>query len=276
MKPNQKKRVRKAKDKSGFEKLRRKNSVRLARQRMFYGILILLLLLIFSVTAIALFFRVHTITVRGNNFYEDNDIISASGIEEDVNIYLIDDKRVTTALLSAFPYIKTVNVDRDIPSTVTIDVKCDSPDYYTEIGGECFVLSGELRVLERFSSKHALLEKYPECIKLTIGDVKKGIVGSELVFVDEGDGNAGKSLLASLEQSEVYSGVSSVDLSDRFNIHIVYEKRLNVNVGNKDDLALKLRFMNEVIKDLGEAKGSVDMKNVDAAYVLLDSNAEFD
>ncbi len=260
----------------GFERLKRKNTARLFRQRILYTLLIILLLAVFAVGMVAIFFRVHAITVKGNKFYNDSDIISASGIEKDMNIYLIDDNSVVTSILSHFPYVRTVKVEREIPNGITLSLNCDDPNYYTEIAGEFFVLSRDLRVMQRFENKDELLSAHPDIKRLTGGTVSRAISGSELEFVNSAYSKQGKELLAVLEASEIFPGVSSIDFSDRFNVHVTYEGRLKANIGNSDEIELKLRFMNEIIKDLGEARGTIDIKDVEAAYVLLDSAGEYE
>ena len=260
----------------GFERLKRKNSTRLLRQRVLYTVLIVLLLAVFVIGIVGIFFRVHTITVKGNTVYSDSEIISESGIEKDMNIYLIDDRSVSTAILSAFPYVRTVKLTREIPTGVTLTLKCDEPNYYTEIGGECFVLSRELRVMQRFDTKEELLTAHPDIKKLIGGEVRRAVVGSELEYVSKSYSKQAKELLLILESAEVFAGISSIDFSDRFNVQLTYDSRLKANIGNSDDLELKLRFMNEIVKDLGEARGTIDIKDVEAAYVLLDSDADYD
>lgn len=261
----------------GFERLKRKNSRKLFTQRLFYLILLAVLLIVFTVGAVAIFFRVSSVTVKGNgDIYGKDEIVEASGIKKGMNIYLVDDDSVITNLLSAFPYIKTVKVDRNIPSNVTLELRCDLPNYYFEIAGEYFVVSGDLKVVQRYTDKEAMKTDLPNIKKLTAGDIKSAIVGSELVFVNDSYTKALKELLSVLEATELFDGVSSIDLSDRFNMYIVYDSRLKANIGNSDELTLKLRFMNEVVKDLGEARGTIDIKNVEAAYVLLNSEEVYD
>ena len=260
----------------GFERLKRKNSTKLFRRRVVYAVLILVLLAVFLIGTVAIFFRVQTIKVKGNTVYNDGDIIDASGIEKGMNIYLIDDGNVAAGILSKFPYVRTVNVDRSIPSTVTLNLKCDEPNYYVEIVDECFVMSGDLRVMQRFTSKEEVLSAHPNIKRLIGGEISRAVVGSELEYVRKSYTEQAKALLPVLEASEVFDGLSAVDFSDRFNVYVTYDQRLKANIGNSDDLQLKLRFMNEIVKDLGEAKGTIDIKDVEAAYVLLDSDADFD
>lgn len=260
----------------GFERLKRKNKRKLLRRRVFYLVLLAVLLLVFAIGIVAIFFRVSSITVEGNVAYEDSEIIEASGIEKGMNIYLIDDSSVSSRILSQFPYVRTVDVDRNIPGNIVIDMKCDSPDYYFEICGEYFVVSRDMRVMKRFTDKETLKAELPDVIKLTGGDIKTAIVGRELEFVISSYSDTAKQLLSILESTEIFSGVSSVDFSDRFNMYVVYRSRLKANIGNSDETELKLRFMNEIVKDLGEAKGTIDIKDVEAAYVLLNNDEVYD
>ncbi len=260
----------------GFKRLKRKNSTKLFKQRLLYVILLVLLSAVFLVIAVALFFRVSKIKVEGNSLYNDDEIIAASGIVADMNIYLVDETEVGGNIISEYPYVRKVSVLRHIPSTVVLQLECDSPDYYIEINGQFFVISEEQRVLQRFMTKEELLESYPDVIKLTAGDVQSAIVGHKIAYVDDSYKSTGEEVLSALKKSEMYSGISSVDLTDRFNIYVVYDSRLKTNIGNTDDLELKLRFLNEIINDLGDARGTIDLKDVEAGYVLLNSTEIYD
>lgn len=260
----------------GFARLKRKNTVRHVRQRVFYFVLLIVLAAVFLCGAVAIFFRVSSVSVQGNDMYSDEDIKAASGIQDGMNIYLIDDTSVRANILSAFPFVKTVKLTRNVPSGITLLLQCDEPGYYVEINGEFFIVSDDLRVLERMWTKEAVKEKYPKIKKLTAGSIKRAVVGSELAFVNENYSDVGVQLLKVLAASEINEGVTSVDFSDRFNIYVVYDSRLKANLGNTDDIDLKLRFMNEIVKDLGQARGTIDIKDVETGYALLNSTEVYD
>ncbi|MBR5515106.1 MAG: FtsQ-type POTRA domain-containing protein [Clostridia bacterium] len=260
----------------GFRRLKQKNSKRHLKQRLYYFFLLTALLLIFVITVVAVFFRVTDIRVNGNTAYPDKEIIKASGIEKGENIYSVSEKEVQKGVLLDHPYIRSVNVNRVIPNKINIDLKCDTPDFYVDIYGEYYVISPQLKVLERFFSKEELLAKYPEIKLFKAGEVRSAIVGREMELANPNHSEPAKQLLDVLKKNSVYEGVSSVDFSDRFNIRIVYDSRLEANIGNGEELELKLRFMNEIVKDLGNGKGTIDIKDVETAYVLLDGSASFD
>lgn len=260
----------------GFKRLKKKNSARHVKQRVYYFLLLSALSLIFIIGIVAVFFRVTDINIKGSTVYTDREIIASSGIKKGENIYSVKEEDVQKAILLKNPYVRSVKVKRSIPNKINIDLKCDSPDFYVDICGEYFVISPQLRVLERFFEKEELLNKYPDIILFKAGNIRSAIVGSDVSFVNESYEDAAKDLLSVLCKTEVFEGVSSVDFSDRFNVKIVYDSRLEANIGNGDDVELKLRFMNEIVKDLGNGRGSIDIKDVETAYVLLDGNAIYD
>lgn len=260
----------------GFRRLKQKNNIRHIKQRIYYVAVLVLLVVIFALAVVLIFFRVSDVKVEGNTVYKDKEIVKASGIEEGVNIYMISEGDVQAKLLTEFPYIRTVNVEKNIPNTVTLDLECDSPSYYLEIGKEYFVISGNLRVVERFMTKDEMLEKHPDIRYFRVSEIRSAIVGSELEFIHSGYSESAKSFLKVLEGTEIFEEITSVYFDDRFNICVVYDNRLKANVGNGESADLKLRFMKEIVEDLGNVRGTIDIKDVEKAYVLLDGTANFD
>lgn len=260
----------------GFRRLKQKNTARHIRQRIYYVVLLTFLLLIFVLGAVAIFFRITDIQIEGNTVYRDEEILNSSGISEGMNIYLVKEQDVQRGIMTKHPYVRSVSVERDVPNSVIIGLECDSPSYYVELGGEYFVLSKNLRVLERFFEKDKMTEAHSDirCFKAT--GIKSAIVGSEIEFVTPGYSESAKSVLGVLEDCEIFPEITSVYFDDRFNIGIVYQGRLKANIGNGEEAEIKLRFMNEIVKDLGDARGTIDIKDVETAYVLLDSSVVFD
>lgn len=255
----------------GFKRLKRKNSKKLLRRRIMYVLLLVLLLAVFLIIAVAVFFRVSQITVEGDTLGNEPYIIESSEISDGMNLYAVSEKEVAANIISEYPYVRSVTIHREIPNRVRIELRCDSPDFYIEIAERYFILSGEFRVLKKFESKSELEAEYPDAVEIIAGEIKSAVVGSELVFADDAYKDTGIELLSVVKNAEMFSGVTQIDYSDRFNVYITYDGRLRTNVGNTDDLALKLRFLNEIVTDLGDSKGSIDLKNVEAAYVLLGS-----
>jgi len=260
----------------GFERLRRKKTVRHIKRRVFTAVLLVFLCVVFFVLTLGVFFRISEISVNGNDVYNDQDIIESSGIAYGSNIYLLDTAEVSATLKREFPYIKRVKIERDIPQKIVLNLECDVAVYYVEICGEYFAVSRDLRVLERAEELETLTGKYPEIKKLLTTDVEEAVVGKTMVFTRANYYEAVKAFLGLLESTECFDGLTTVDVSDRFSINLIHNHRIKASIGDPTDAELKLRFLHEVLKDLGDQSATVDVENVEMAYVILTNGETYD
>ena len=244
----------------GFERLRRKKTVRHIKRRVFTAVLLVFLCVVFFVLTLGIFFR----------------ISEMSGIEYGTNIYLLDTAKVSDTLKREFPYIKRIKLERDIPQKIILNLECDTAVYYVEICGEYFAVSRDLRVLERTNELETLTGKYPEIKRLLTSDVEEAIVGRTMLFTRANYYEAVTSFLALLEASECFEGLTTVDVSDRFSINLIHNHRIKASIGDPTDAELKLRFLYEVLKDLGDQSATVDVENVEMAYVILTNGETYD
>ncbi|MEG1943729.1 MAG: FtsQ-type POTRA domain-containing protein, partial [Angelakisella sp.] len=73
-----------------------------------------------AVICLAMFFNITDISVAGLLEYTPEEVIAITGIKKGQNIFAVDDKAVTQAIHSAFPYVDTVKVVRLLPTTVEL------------------------------------------------------------------------------------------------------------------------------------------------------------
>ena len=90
MEPNKEEKNRPIDPEKGLERVRRKRTRKTVGSRVLTAVTVFGLVAAFAVLVIGVFFRVSEIRVVGNTYYNDQDIIDASGIENGRNIYLID------------------------------------------------------------------------------------------------------------------------------------------------------------------------------------------
>lgn len=105
---------------------RRSHSRTRRRNRGRLGPLFKLLCLIALVVALTagatVFFRVETVAVSGNSRYTEEEIVAASGIQLNENLYGWNKFKVEQRLYQTLPYIGDVLIRRSLPSTVVITV----------------------------------------------------------------------------------------------------------------------------------------------------------
>ena len=276
MEPNKKEKNRPIDPEKGLERVRRKRTRKTVGRRVLTAVTVFGLVAAFAVLVIGVFFRVSEIRVVGNTYYNDQDIIDASGIENGRNIYLIDSGGVATSIISQFPFVKSVSISRDLPNAVILNIESDEALFYTEISGEYFIISRDMRVVGTEKSEEEARKRYPKTKRLKVPAVSEAVVGREIVFVRGSFSEEVRKLAAALSESELFDGVTTFDVTDRFSVKLIYAHNIKATLGDSSDFDLKLRFLREIIRDIGDRGGTVDLENVDMGYYIPSDGEIYD
>ena len=130
---------------------RRRSYHRKRRQGRFsflYKILIFVAICGAIAVALALFFKVDTITVTGNSRYTANQIIEASGIETGDNMFFLNKYHASERITAALPYVETVRISRQLPDTLVVTVtECTAPAAVSQ-DGKLWLLSGDGKIVD--------------------------------------------------------------------------------------------------------------------------------
>lgn len=259
-----------------FERLKRKNLYKRIRRMALYVLLAVFLICALLAVAVFVFFNVKTIRISGSGPYSEQDIVDASGIEIGTNLYRLDVDEICTNISEKYPLVRSVRVERNVPSTVILRIDYDKPAYYTELGEDCLLISDKLRVLEITDDPVQLLNRYPGILKIRFAPVRRAVVGEKISFKNRNYIDSIEKFLAEITSSDVYDKLTSIDASDRFNISIVYEHRLKALLGSENDMNVKLMFFKGIVADLGSSSGTVDIKDAETGYVILSAETDFD
>lgn len=240
----------------------------------------MLVLAIFCVCVLAviisIFFRVKHIKVEGSNVYESWRIIDASGIKSGENSYAIDKKAVENTIITEFPYIRSLDIVRTSPSSVTINVQEDAAVYYTVLDEEYYLLSDSLRVLEIVSDKGIMQARHSDLMRITVAGISKAIVGKPLEFASDIYYSYAVETLKIFSECTMEKNITLIDCSDKFNVYFIFDDRFKIEVGNTDDLTMKLSFADSIIeRQSTSAKGIINVED-QVAFFIAQNSIEFD
>ena len=223
----------------------------------------LVALLLIAVVALAfgkMLFSLETIVVDGTGHYSYTQILKTVDLEKGDLIFFVSEKKLNDKLVRNFAYVKSVKLEKQYPDTITITIEEETPQYYIELQDEYFLLSAELRVLDRFLDEDKLLEDAPDVQLIEVPTVSRAMVAEQLEFASESASRHTDEALTLLAESRLYKGVTTVDFSNRFDLTIVYENRLEIHLGAykdfSDKLELSLGMIHAYSKD---AKGKMEI-----------------
>lgn len=205
-------------------------------------------------------FSLKTIVVDGSSHYSYTQILNAGEIAEGDLIFFVSEDALEKELTDQFAYVRSVKLVKEYPGTLVITIEEEEPAFYFEMQGEYFLLSKQLKVLERFSSSAKLLENAPEVQLVQIPEVSRAVVCKKLEFVLESKSRHTDEALSILADSRLYEGITEIDLSNRFDMKLVYEDRYEISVGSFKDFSYKLDLVIGMIHAYSdEAFGSLEI-----------------
>lgn len=249
-----------------FEAQRRQDKKR-ARRTAFYVLLFLIVTAIFLAVYITVFLKVETININGIEKYTYEEIIEYVPINIGDNIFSFDAAEIEENIKQIFPYVGSVEIKRDLPTAIEINIVEEKPYFAAELAGDTYLMSSSLKVLEKLPDTEA---ESTGLTTLTLNSVRSCIVGSMLEFVDERTYDALITLYASFEENYIETKIVGVDVRSRFDIYIDYDDRFEVYLGDTDNIDIKIRFLVGIIDELDEGStGKIDVSNHREASVAL-------
>ena len=184
-----------------------------------------------------MFFKIETIEAEGLSRYTPEEVIRTTGIQLEENLFRVDDRKVSQALVDTYPYIESVQLRRNLPSKLTLKITEAEPlGTFLQEDGSYVVVSGKGRVLELGSGTP------PDGILVVNG---VSIEGAQLCQDIPEENNESLGMLRYLVEAINTTGferITRIDLSDRLNMYIVYEDRVKIELGSENQLEDKLDF----------------------------------
>lgn len=214
------------------------------KKKIIRAVICSIFLLAATVLVLILFFNINQITVSGDGVYSETEITEASGVKIGDNLIFISSKKINTDLTENLPYVGSVKVKRHLPATLEIIVTKTSAEYAVMTDGAYALLDGNGKVLEKGLS----------------------FVGENITIVNLGkvtSADAGK--IITLENGQIFEkflelrrvcnetglvGITSVDITNIYDIKLVYQGRITLILGETDgnSLSHKLSLAKEAIK----------------------------
>ena len=227
-----------------------------------YKVLSLIIILVVVAAGCVVFFRVEDITVTGVSRYTAQEIIDASGVEKGDNLFLVGGSRTAQKIYSTLPYVDEVNIRHALPDGLVINVTERVPAAVIQGDEGWWIMDAKGKILEQVSGPEQA--GVAEVTGLT---ALLPAVGTTLA-VEDADSLKLESLmdlLSALEQRDILSEVSAIDLTSAAEISMVYDGRLTVKMRMSDDFMWPTRVLTESI-----AQGIIQPNETGVVDLTLD------
>lgn len=249
-----------------LDDLKHRQQSKRIRRRIFYVSLFAVMCVVFTAVCFLVFFKIETVTVEGTSRYSDEEIIAAFGVDYGENLYSFDADELEQVLVAELPYINSVIIERDLPSTVILHIEEKEPSMYVELSGEQYLLTDDMHILEYTDDP----SKLAGILKLAMEPetVSRCIVGEKLQFADNRTGDIIAEAYAFIKDAGLVKRVEYIDANNRFAIYLGLDSKYEVYMGDIVEFDTKLAFAAGIADKLAtleedKGQGKIDVSDVE-------------
>jgi len=240
---------------------------KLFRRRML--VLSVLLFTVISVLCLKLqYFNIVDIQVQNNKYISSSKIIELSRIQKGNNLFYIailgSEKEI-----SKNPYITSVKVIRKLPGTIILSVAEREAMYYNSMGSKYMVIDSKGILLEASADISKM-----KLIKLDGFDLKKSVIGQQIVSSDARRIQIINTLSEMAEAKKFLANITEIDLTDPLAISMYYGA-IQLKLGSVEDIEKKLNTAANILQrdELKQAKkGYIDVSYKGNPVFYIESN----
>ena len=237
------------------------------RNIVFYTALFLLVIGVAILLCFTVLFKLEMVSVSGSSRYSAEEIIKASGLVKGENLFRQDLDKASSRVEETLPYIGEAQVSRKLPAEIVITVSEAQIAGVVEFEGQKILLDAKGKVLE------ATGEAPENCPVFKGLKIKDAVPGKPLQYAEEEQKKTVDSLMQAIEESGL-SNITEYDVTDIYNLSLVYNNRIRLELGVSTDLVYKLRFFNEGLLQAGKLTDK-DMGTLDLSQASDTNKAYF-
>ncbi len=222
------------------ERQRRKKR-RKKKSKAFFVILFVLLMLAVVIASVTLFFNIKEIKVEGDSKYLTEEIIAASGIKLEDNMFALNKFKVCDKIESLLPYVEEATIERSLPNTITIKIKQAKQTAYLETTGGYVLLSSKGKVLENTIEK-------PQGIQLFGSEITANTVGKIPEFKDKITYEMYITLIEYFENYNLADKITMLNIGRPSRLAFEYDNCIVINLGTNENLTRKFEFFKYIME----------------------------
>ncbi len=221
------------------------NSKRIRRRkrgRSLYGLLVVILAFAIIITlSTTLFFNVRTIRVTGDADYKAEEIVEKVGVSEGDNMMRLNLPQLEAAAEEKLLNAETVDIKRQFPSTLIIDVSRAVPAYNVSYEYGTLIVSQNNKILQDS------MDPAQGLVSIIGYEPEETTPGRHLSALEERHDKILSAFQELIQENSLAVPISSIDMTDLNDIIVNFDNRIQFDMGNWSEINYKISFAEQVI-----------------------------
>ena len=229
----------------------KKKKMKKRKKLFFYTLLVALFIVVVTVLSLTVFFNIDKITVKGNDYYSDSEIIKVSGLKKGQNLFRLNKFEIIDTLEQKLPYLKEVKIKRHLPVGIEITVTETEPYLCIDTGSGIYLADENLKVLEKTNvSKLGLA---------SVTGIKFGSPKVGRTLTDKKKLSEHLAKVVPIFKEHFGDKVSEISITEVYDIRMVYDERVTVKFGTLENITEKAQLVKHTLDDnRGQEKAVIE------------------
>ena len=216
------------------------------------------------VLVLSVFFKINTITIKGDKVYSNKEIIQNCGISVGDNLFRISEKTLNEKLPEVLPYVENVTLERKLPDTLIVNISATREIAALPNGTGFALIDYRGKVLDKNASM------LREGVAMVSGVTPKDLTeGKTIVLKNQKLTDDFITLLGAIKESKM-NLLTEIKVSKSGGFQLNYDDRIRIELGGVENIVVKLQRAKAAIEKENQinayAEGTLDLKTEPYAY----------
>ena len=237
------------------------------RRNKIIGYTVVIILIIAAAIALSLtvFFKIQSINVTGDDIYNAETIVAASGLSVGENMFKSSKKDISNKLETSLPYIESVHVKRSPTGNVTLVITAAKAELAIDCGEGYILMNKNGKVLE-----DGVVSINEDVATVTASTIVTATPGDIIVFENEQDTQTLKDIKSIIDSKQIEK-ITDINITQNSSVVLTYDMRITLEVGMMSTLEQKMDFVKATLDKLNSDEpnfeGSIDFTVENKAFV---------
>ena len=228
------------------------NAKRMRRRRRLMPLYMITVLLLTACVGVSLsatvFFNVTAIELSGSApQYTAGEIVAAGGVNKGDNLLKLNTDQIAEKIEDELIYVESADVQKNYPDAVTIDIKECRESYNIFFDNGILLTSSSGKIIAN-SAEAA------ESLPVIYGFNPTVLTPGQRIESSDSIKDDIFKAFSEIMNTELGIPITSIDMSDKYNIVVTFDERIEFSMGNWNEFSYKITLAEAVIARLGTDK----------------------